>query len=211
MDQSFPSPKEVMALLKGRRSVRRYQPDPVPEELVKKILEAGRWAPSASNRQPWEFIVIQDKGMRWQVAQYAAYYFVRWAHVEEAPLIIALCGDTRNKIYRQFLHEDVGLAGGQMMLEAAALGLGSCWIGGFDRTAISRLLNLPDNLEPIALITFGFPADVPEPPDRKPLSHIVHYERYGNRKAGAKIEPPKMPSTGLLGMLVRWLRVKFRP
>jgi nitroreductase len=66
------SPEALLALLKERRSIRRYRPDPVPDEMVEQLLEAGRWAPSASNRQPWEFIVIHDETIRRQVAQHAA-------------------------------------------------------------------------------------------------------------------------------------------
>ena len=115
-NEDFPSPEATMALLKGRRSIRQYTSDPVPDELLEQVLEAGRWAPSATDRQPWHFIVIREPEIRAAVAEHAAYYFIRWAHVEEAPVIIALCGDRKNRVYRQFLHEDIGLAGGQMML-----------------------------------------------------------------------------------------------
>ncbi|HEC36567.1 MAG TPA: hypothetical protein ENI39_08540, partial [Anaerolineae bacterium] len=163
----------------------------------------------ASNRQPWTFIIVRDKAIRRQVAQHAAYYFIRWAHVEEAPLLIVLCGDARNRIYRQFLHEDVGLAGGQMMLQAKALGLGTCWIGGLDRKAIAGILRLPDHLEIVGLLTLGFPAEDPPPPPRKPLSQIVHYDVYGNQANSGDATPGRVPG-GLLGRLLRRLRLKIR-
>ena len=203
------SPEALLALLKGRRSIRRYRPDPVPDEMVGQLLEAGRWAPSASNRQPWALIVIRDETIRRQVAQHAAYYFIRWAHVAEAPLLIVLCGDGRNRIYRRFLHEDVGLAGGQIMLQAKALGLGSCWIGALDRKAISGILKLPDHLEIVALLTVGFPAEDPPPTPRKPLAEIVHYDVYGNRADGGDATPGRVPA-GPLGILLRRLRLPFR-
>jgi len=202
-------PEALLALLQGRRSVRRYCPDPVPEEMIEQVLEAGRWAPSASNRQPWTFVVVRDEELRRQVAQNAAYYFIRWAHVSDAPLIIALCGDARNAIYRQFLHEDIGLAGSQMMLQAAALGLGTCWVGGLDRKAIAAILKLPAHLEVVGLLTVGFPDEDPPPPGRKPLSEIVHYDLYGNRGQGGPVEPGRLPS-GPLGILLRRLRIPFR-
>jgi len=204
------SPESVLALLKGRRSIRRYRPDRVPEEMVEQLLEAGRWAPSAGNRQPWAFIVVRDEAVRRQVAQHAAYYFLRWAHVEEAPLLIVLCGDARNRIYRQFLREDVGLAGGQMMLQAKALGLGTCWIGGLDRKAIASVLRLPDHIEIVGLLTVGFPAEDPPPPPRKPLAEIVHYDVYGNRARDGSATPGRVLA-GPLGILLRRLRVKIRP
>jgi len=204
------SPQSLLALLKGRRSIRRYRPDPVPDEMVEQLLEAGRWAPSASNRQPWAFIVVRDEAIRREVAQHAAYYFIRWAHVEEAPLLIALCGDGRNPVYRQFLHEDVGLAGSQIMLQAKTLGLGTCWLGGLDRKAIAGILKLPDHVEVIGLLTVGFPAEEPDPKPRKPLAEIAHYDVYGNHEQGRDVTPGQVPG-GLPGNLLRRLRFKMRP
>lgn len=205
----LPSPESLLTLLKTRRSIRRYKPDPVPDELVAQLLEAGRWAPSASNRQPWEFIVVRDVAIRQQVAQHAAFYFIKWAHVGEAPLLIVLCGNARNPAYRRFLHEDVGLAGGQIMLQAKALGLGTCWIGALDRKAIAAILKLPEHLEIVGLLTVGFPAEDPPPPPRKPLTEIVHYDVYGNRARGGDVTPGII-SAGPLGILLRRLRVPFR-
>jgi len=203
------SPQAVLALLKGRRSIRRYRPDPVPDEMVEQLLEAGRWAPSASNRQPWAFIVVRDETIRRAVAKHAAYYFIRWAHVEEAPLLIVLCGDARNPIYRQFLHEDVGLAGSHIMLQAKALGLGTCWIGGLDRKAIAGILRVPAYVDIVGLLTVGFPAEEPEPRERKPLAEVAHYDVYGNREQGGLATPGSLPG-GWLGRLLRRLRFSIR-
>ena len=74
--RDLPSPDAVLSLLKSRRSIRRYRPDPVPDEMVVQLLEAGRWAPSASNRQLWDFIVVRDEAVRQQVAEHAAFYFI---------------------------------------------------------------------------------------------------------------------------------------
>ncbi len=202
-------PEILMALLKGRRSIRRYEDKPVPDELLTHVLEAGRWAPSASNRQPWTFVIVRDAEIRKAVAEHAAYFFVKWAHVEEAPVIIALCGDRRNRVYRQFLHEDVGLAGSQMMLQAAALGLGTCWVGGLDREAIGEVLKLPSHIELIGLLTLGFPAEDPEPPARKPLAQLVHYDVYGNQDEDEKAEAGEVV-TGPFSLLLRKLRINFR-
>jgi nitroreductase len=198
-----------MALLKGRRSVRRYKPDRVPEKLIEQLLEAGRWAPSATNRQPWAFVVVQDQAILQQVAQHAAYYFIRWAHVAEAPLLIILCGHRKSRIYRQYLHEDIGLAGGQIMLQAHALGLGTCWIGGLDRKAIAAILQVPDEWEIVGLLTVGFPAEEPRASTRKPLADIVHYDLFGNQSPDASLEAGRAPG-GLLNTVLRWLRVTIR-
>jgi len=204
------SPQSLLTLLKSRRSIRRYRPDPVPDEMLTQLLEAGRWAPSASNRQPWAFVVVRDEAIRRKVAQHAAYYFIRWAHVEEAPLLIALCGNGHNPVYRQFLHEDVGLAGSQIMLQAKALGLGTCWLGGLDRQAIADILNLPKHVEVIGLLTVGFPAEEPDTKPRKPLEEIVHYDVYGNQEQGRDVTPGQVTG-GPLKRLLRRLRLKIRP
>lgn len=204
------SPQALLTLLKSRRSIRRYRPDPVPDEMIEQLLEAGRWAPSASNRQPWAFIIVRDEAIRREVAQHAAYYFIRWAHVEEAPLLIVLCGDGRSPIYRQFLHEDVGLAGSQIMLQAKALGLGTCWLGGLDRQAIAAVLKLPEYVEVIGLLTVGFPAEEPETRTRKPLEEIAHYDVYGNRESDESAAPGQVTG-GPLKNLLRRLRFKIRP
>lgn len=211
MSQShnLPSPESLLTLFKRRRSIRRYKPDPVPDEMVEQLLKAARWAPSASNRQPWEFIVVRDEAIRKQVAQHAAFYFIKWAHVGEAPLLIVMCGNARNPAYRRFLHEDIGLAGAQIMLQAKALGLGTCWIGALDRKAVAGILKIPEHLEIVGLLTVGFPAEDPPPPPRKPLSEIVHYDVYGNRASSGDVTPGRI-SAGLLGILLRRLRLPFR-
>jgi len=203
------TPDALLEVFKSRRSIRFYRQDPLPDEMIEQLLEAGRWAPSASNRQPWAFIVVRDREILRQVAQHAAYYFIRWAHVEEAPLLIVLCGDARNRIYRRFLHEDVGLAGAQIMLQAHALGLGTCWVGGLDRKAIGGILKVPDHIEIVGLLTVGFPAEDPPPPPRKPLSRIVHYDVYGNQAEDGGATPGRIP-TGPLGILLRRLRISIR-
>jgi len=204
-----PSAEATLTLLRERRSVRQYKPDPVPEEMLEQILEAGRWAPSASNRQPWSFIIVRDEAIRHQVAAHAAYYFVRWAHVAEAPLLIVLCGYRKSGIYRQFLHEDIGLAGGQMMLQAHALGLGTCWIGGMDRKAISAILKIPDDWETVGLLTVGMPAATPSAGRRRPLSETTHFEVFGNQDRDGKGKPGRPPG-GLIAVLLRKLRLTVR-
>ncbi len=196
----------VMDLLKGRRSIRSYRSDPVPAHLLEQVLEAGRWAPSASNRQPWAFVVVQDDEIRRQVATHAAYYFVRWAVVEQAPVLIVLCGHRGSRIYHQFLHEDIGLAGGQMMLQAAALGLGTCWIGGLDRKAIAGVLRVPEDWEIVGLLTLGFPAESPRVTNRKPLADLVHHDLFGRLSTEATPAAGRPPG-GPLQTVLRRLRL----
>jgi nitroreductase len=205
----LPSPEALMTLFKERRSIRRYRPDPVPREVIQQLLEAARWAPSASNRQPWTFIAVQDPATIQEVAKHAAYAMVRWAHVAEAPLLIVLCGDCSSRVYRQFLHEDIGLAGAQMMLQAKALGLGTCWVGGLDREALSAVLRIPDHMELVGLLTVGYPAEEPRPRPRMPLTDLVHYDVYGNQDPGANAQAGK-PRGGIWATVIRWLRFSIR-
>jgi nitroreductase len=209
MNDNYPSPESLLNLLRTRRSIRRYRPDPVPDEMIEQLLEAGRWAPSASNRQPWTFIVVRDEAIRQQVAEHAAFYFIKWAQVGEAPLLIVLCGNARNRFYRQFLHEDIGLAGSQIMLQAKALGLGTCWIGALDRKAVAGILKIPDHLEIVGLLTVGFPAEDPPPTFRKALSEITHYDVYGNQADDRGAKSRRIPA-GPLGILLRRFRLPFR-
>ena len=206
---AIPSPEETMALLQTRRSIRKYQPDPVPEDLLQQVLEAGQWAPSASHRQPWAFIVVRDPEVHRRVAEGAAYHFLRWDHVKEAPVLIVLCGDRSSTVYRRFLHEDIGLAGGQMMLQAHALGLGTCWVGGVAPKALAKILQVPKGWEVIGLLTLGFPAQNRRPPKRKPLADIVHYDTFGHVSADASPDAGRS-SGGVLRTLLRQMRQRSR-
>ena len=182
------APAALLSLIKSRRSVRRYLPDPVPQEVLDQVLEAGRWAPSANNQQPWAFIVIQDEQVRREVARHAAYYLARQARVDEAPLLIVMCGHVRRRVHREYLRGDVGMAGMQMMLQAHALGLGSCWVDGLDREAIAKVLQIPDSLEIAGVLTLGYPNEIPAQTTRKPLFEIVHYDVYESLTFGGKGE-----------------------
>jgi nitroreductase len=206
---AFPSPKATLALLKGRRSIRLYRPDPVPQPLVEQLLEAGRWAPSASNRQPWAFIVVRDRALIEQIAQHAVYFFNRWAHVAKAPLLFVLCGNRKSRLYRRFMREDIGLAGGQIMLQAAALGLGTCWIGGLNPQSLAELLDVPPEWEIVGLLTIGFPAEDPPPSDRRPLADLVHYEQFGNMSPQASPTAVRGPR-GILHGIARALHKRLR-
>jgi nitroreductase len=205
----MPSPEATMALLKGRRSIRLYRPDPVPQPLIEQLLEAGRWAPSASNRQPWSFIVVRDRDLIERAAQHAVYFFNRWAHVAEAPLLIVLLGHRKNRVYRRFMREDVGLAGGQIMLQAAALGLGTCWIGGLDPKSLSELLHVPPEWEIVGLLTVGFPAKAPPPGERRPLADLVHYDQFGNMSPQAGPRAARGPGS-ILQSIARGIHKRFR-
>ena len=168
-------------LAETRRSVRAYKPDAVPEDLVQQVLEAGRLAPSACNKQPWRFIVVRSEtGRRALGASYAREWF--W----KAPLVIAVCILPKEAWVRSFDGKNYAMVDGalamdHMMLAAAALGLGTCWIGAFDPTAAREILGLPDGVEIVGMTPLGFP-DVEANPrlrSRRPLGETVMKERWG--------------------------------
>ncbi len=172
---------DVFEAIRGRRSVRRFKPDPVPDEDLEKILEAGIWAPSAGNLQPWEFIVVRDARTRDALCDAA--YGQEW--VREAPVVIVVCANTmRSAAYygergmTLYCIQDTAAAIQNMLLAAYALGYGTCWIGAFSEEEVRRILGIPEHIRPVALIPLGRPAEHPSPPPRRPLSSVVHYERY---------------------------------
>jgi nitroreductase len=205
------SPEALLSLLRGRRSICRYRADPVPDEMIEQLLEAGRWAPSVNNLQPWNLIVVRDAVIREQMAQCTYYLGVPRVRLNESPVVIVLCGVERDRIYHEFLNGDVAMAAVQMMLQAKAMGLGTCWVGGLDREAIAGLLRIPDPFEVVCLLTVGFPTEEPEPAPRRPLDEIVHSELYGSGEEDQRVlpgVPAKVPpSPG--EKLVNWLRRLF--
>jgi nitroreductase len=202
------SPEALLALFRARRSIRRYRLDPVPQVMIEQLLEAGRWAPSANNLQPWRFIVVQDASIRDQIAQCTHYLGYPRVHLNESPVVIVLCGVERDRVYHEFLNGDVAMAALQMMLQAKTLGLGTCWVGGLNREAVAGLLRIPDPLEVVCLMTVGFPAAEPGPTSRRPLDEILHYDLYGSGDDNEKVLPgvPVRPPPGPGRRFVNWVR-----
>lgn len=170
-----------LQLAETRRSVRAYKPDEVPEELLQTVLEAGRLAPSAVNKQPWRFLVVRSEtGRRALGAAYAREWF--W----KAPVIIVVCilpqeAWVRSYDGKNYAMVDGALAMDHMQLAAAELGLGTCWIGAFDPAAAREILGLPDGVEIVGMTPVGFP-DVETHPrgrSRRPLVETVMKERWG--------------------------------
>ena len=164
---------EVFEAIKGRRSIRKYTQEPVPEDLVLKILDAGRWAPSASNRQPWSFIVLRDKEVRRKVAEATTY----GKFLSNAPLGIAVVIDPQGSNHPV---EDGAIATQNMLLATHALGLGTCWIGCYNSTyeeRVKEILEIPKNRRVLSIISIGYPAESPTK-TRKELREIVFTNKY---------------------------------
>ncbi len=170
---------DILNLLKTRRSIRVYKDKDVPQELLLKILEAARWAPTGANLQPWHFIIITDNETRKEIGKLARFLFIKSSHVEKAPVVIALCFDIKKGKYGRY---DVTLAGGNIMTMAHSLGLGTCWIGAFDEKGVKKILNIPDNIEIVGLITLGYPDEEAIAPPRIELEKVIHWESWDNVK-----------------------------
>ena len=166
-----------LELAKRRCSIRAYRPDPVPDEWIATVLEAGRLAPSACNLQPWHFVVVRDPVRR---AALAAAYPRDW--FREAPVHLVVCVEPAKAWHRRdgksYVDVDGAIAMDHLTLCAADLGLGTCWIGAFDPQTVRAALGLPDGIEPLAMTPLGFPAEAGRPKQRKPMHEIRHDERW---------------------------------
>jgi nitroreductase len=165
---------EFLELIQKRYSVRAYKATPVEKEKLQKVLEAARLAPTAANKQPFELIVIETKGREADLKRiYGREWFV------QAPLVICACARVSEAWTRRdgknYADVDTTIALDHLILAAAALGLGTCWIAAFDPAAAREVLQLPANVEPLAFTPLGYPADKWKPKKRKPLSDLVRY------------------------------------
>jgi nitroreductase len=168
---------EFSELIKKRYSVRAYKPDPVEDDKLQQVLDAARLAPSATNRQPFQLIVIHTAGRE---AELRRIYHRSW--FSQAPLVICICGLPERAWVRRdgqnYYHVDVAIAMDHLILAATDLGLGTCWVAAFDADAAREVLGLPDDVEPVAFTPLGYPADQPGPKERKDLSELVRYESW---------------------------------
>jgi nitroreductase len=168
---------EFAELITRRYSVRAYRPAPVEEEKLQQVLEAARLAPTAANYQPFQIIVIHTAGREEELRRI---YNSRW--FVQAPLVIAVCGIPAQAWTRgdgkNFCDVDVAIVMDHLILAAADLGLGTCWIGAFDPQAARDVLQLPAGIEPIVFTPLGYPADQPRAKKRKALAELVRCERW---------------------------------
>ena len=161
---------DAIEAIRKRRSVRDYTGDPIPREDLETIVDAGRMAATGYNAQPWDFIVVTNRGMinRLKVAS-------PW--MEKAGAIIALVLDPLPR----FWLEDGSAAVENMLIAATALGYGSCWLEGYTlplETEFKTLLNVPDEKRLLTLVPIGVPVEWPTQ-EKKPLQEVIHWERYG--------------------------------
>jgi len=168
---------DFFELVQKRYSVRAYKPDPVEDDKLGQVLEAARLAPTASNRQPFQIIVIHTAGRETELRRiYGKSWFA------QAPLLIAICAIPAQSWIRRdgknYADVDVTIATDHLILAATNLGLGTCWVAAFDPAAAREVLHLPADVEPIAFTPLGYPADQPGAKERKVLSELVRYEHW---------------------------------
>ena len=166
-------------LVRARYSVRAYRPDSVPDDLLAQVLEAGRLAPTAANRQPIRILVIHTAGREAELGRlYAKDWFTA------APVILGVCSVAREAWVREkidgrsYADIDAAIVMDHLVLAATDLGLGTCWIASVDPAVARDVLGLPDDVEPLLFTPLGFPADAPGPKERRPLADLVHFERW---------------------------------
>lgn len=161
---------DVLEAIFTRRSIRRFEPRPVPDDLLRKVLEAGIWAPSGMNNQPWRFVVIRDPRMREELSRLTHYSSV----VNGASVLIALFLDHRSSYDYVKDVQACGACLQNMLLAAHALGLGAVWIGEIlkAKDRVREVLGVPEECELMALVALGYPAESPKG-TRRPLDSFI--------------------------------------
>jgi len=182
---------DLMEAIKGRRSIRKYKPDPVSEEALRVLMEAVRWAPSWANTQCWEVIIVRDPNMKSSLANTLTKTNPSFSSMTEAPLVIVLCGKKGVSGFKKgeaatvkgdWLMFDTGIAMQTLCLTAHSLGLGTVVVGLFDHKRVEEILGVSQNAEVVAMTPLGYPAVEGSAPKRKDFSEFVFYEKYlGNK------------------------------
>ncbi|MHC4646975.1 MAG: nitroreductase family protein [Planctomycetota bacterium] len=167
---------EVIEAIRKRYSCRAYHDRPIEREKLETVLEAARLAPSAKNLQDWRFVVVTDKQTRRRLAEAAN----NQRFLENAGAIIIACSnsDYVMRCNQPVAPIDVAIALEHIALQAAQLGLASCWIGSFYPEKVRAILDIPADIAVIELMPLGYPADRQKPPTREPMDRIVCYEKW---------------------------------
>ncbi|MGB9756546.1 MAG: nitroreductase family protein [Candidatus Bathyarchaeales archaeon] len=174
----------VFDAVEKRRSIRKFKPEPVKDADLKRILEAGRLAPSGGNRQPWYFIIVRDMETKRALSIAAN----NQKFIADADVVIVALGDPSVSSTKmpytlsttRIPHlQDPMIAIEHMILAATALRYGTCWIGAFNQEEVKRILKIPENLAVVALLPIGVPDESPPPRPRKAFKEIFFRDSYG--------------------------------
>ena len=172
---------QLLALMRRRASCRKYLDKPVEEDKIQKALEAARLAPSACNKQPWRFKILQERKVLDAVCSQALLPGIPMPWLKQAPVIVVLCAETNvvthtlapmlSKVKYHLV--DIGIAGEHFVLAAEAQGLATCWIGWFKEKQIRKIAAIPKNLQILSLISLGYPSEPYEQPSKLELDEIT--------------------------------------
>lgn len=171
---------EVIEVIKSRRSIRKYKKEDIPNEKILQILDVARHAPSASNIQPWEFIIVRDKATKEKLSRVNVY----GKFIADAPVAIVIIGDA-SKSPGHWV-EDCSLAVENLLLAAKALGIGGCWVAVFSldsrglerEKAVKEILSIPEKYRVLCIVPLGYPDEEPHPRNLRNLNEIIHYEKF---------------------------------
>ena len=174
---------DILKAIKKRRSVRGYLNKKIPKQVLDRVLEAARLAPTAANKQPFKLILVTDKSTKAKLVEASR----KQTFIAEAPIVVVGCafpGESYQNIGGTHTSEeiDISIVFDHLMLQAAEEGLGTCWIGAFDESKVKEILNIPSNVRVVGLTPLGYPSGGEfksgKHLERKPLSKIVLYEKY---------------------------------
>ncbi len=177
---------DLMDIVKGRRSIRKYEDREVPEDLLNQILDSVKWSPSWSNTQCWEVIVVKDPAIKEQLQATLIKNPATKAMVQ-APIVLVLCGKLKSSGYYNdqastklgdWFMFDLGIATQSICLTAYSLGLGTVIVGLLDHDKAKEILGVPDGYELVNIIPLGYPAKDPEAPKRREIREFTHLEKF---------------------------------
>ena len=162
----------VIEIILSRRSIRRYEDTKIPKDVLDQIIDSGRQSPSAANKQPYHFVVVEDSELKQQMSG----MFSRF--LKKAPIIIVGCANPKARLTGKWAIIDTTIALENMVLGAWGLGIGSCWIGNFKEEKIKELLKIPQDWKVVALITLGYPAEKPKPRKKKQTNDLFSVNQF---------------------------------
>jgi nitroreductase len=181
------SMSDLVSIIKGRRSIRRFQDKPVPEKDLQQILEAVQWSPSWANTQCWEIVVVKNRETKERLNEALSSTNPARKGLPDAPVVIAVCGKARSSGYYKgeastkwgdWLMFDLGLATQSLCLAAHNLGLGTVIVGSLDHDKAKEVLGVGEGYELLTLIPVGYPAKDSAAPKRREVSEFTHYEKF---------------------------------
>lgn len=178
---------ELMDIVRGRRSIRKYEDKEVSDQDLNKVLEAVQWAPSWANTQVWEVVVVKNQEIKDKLQETLSPKNPATRAVTNAPVVLGVCGKLKSAGYYSgaattelddWFMFDLGLATQNICLTAHDLGLGTVIVGAFDQGKAGEILNVPEGYQLVALVPLGYPAKVSPAPKRREISEFTHYDTF---------------------------------